>query len=126
MSNTLVTRSVRQEADGVRSFRFERPCGSPLDPWSPGAHLEFTLPSGLVRHYSLCGDPEDRSGYVVAVLEQPDGRGGSLEFHEHVTPGAALSVRGPRNHFPLVEADSYQGISGSLWRQGADVHGILR
>jgi ferredoxin-NADP reductase len=114
MSNTLVTRSVRQEADGVRSFRFERPCGSPLDPWSPGAHLEFTLPSGLVRHYSLCGDPEDRSGYVVAVLEQPDGRGGSLEFHEHVTPGAALSVRGPRNHFPLVEADSYLFIAGGI------------
>lgn len=114
MSNPLVARSVRQEADGVRSFRFERPCGSPLDPWSPGAHLEFTLPSGVVRHYSLCGDPEDRSGYVVAVLEQSDGRGGSLEFHEHVTPGAVLSVRGPRNHFPLVEADSYLFIAGGI------------
>jgi ferredoxin-NADP reductase len=114
MSNTLVACSVRQEADGVRSFRFERPCGSALDPWSPGAHLEFTLPSGLARHYSLCGDPEDRSGYVVAVLEQPAGRGGSREFHELVTPGAVLSVRGPRNHFPLVEADSYLFIAGGI------------
>jgi ferredoxin-NADP reductase len=114
MSNTLVARAVRQEADGVRSFRFERPCGSAVQPWSPGAHLEFTLPSGVVRHYSLCGDPEDRSGYVVAVLEQPNGRGGSREFHEHVTPGAALSVREPRNHFPLVEADSYLFLAGGI------------
>jgi ferredoxin-NADP reductase len=114
MSNTLVARSVRQEADGVRSFRFERPCGSAVQPWSPGAHLEFTLPSGVVRHYSLCGDPEDRSGYVVAVLEQPDGGGGSREFHEHVTPGAALSVREPRNHFPLVEAENYLFIAGGI------------
>jgi ferredoxin-NADP reductase len=110
----LVVRSVRQEADGVRSFRLERPCGGALDPWSPGAHLEFTLPSGLVRHYSLCGDPEDRSGYVVAVLHQSAGRGGSREFHQHVTPGTALSVCGPRNHFPLIDAESYLFIAGGI------------
>jgi ferredoxin-NADP reductase len=114
MSNTLVVRSVRQEADGIRSFRLERPCGGAVQPWSPGAHLEFTLPSGVVRHYSLCGDPEDRSGYLVAVLEQPDGRGGSREFHERVTPGVSLSAGDPRNHFPLVEADVYLFIAGGI------------
>lgn len=114
MSNMLVVRSVRHEADGVRSFRLERPCGGAVQPWSPGAHLEFTLPSGVVRHYSLCGDPEDRSGYLVAVLEQPDGRGGSREFHERVTPGVSLSAGDPRNHFPLVEADDYLFIAGGI------------
>ncbi|MET4426785.1 PDR/VanB family oxidoreductase [Mycolicibacterium sp. 624] len=110
----LVARSVRQEADGVRSFRFERPDGGALDSWSPGAHLEFTLPSGLVRQYSLCGNPEDRCSYVVAVLDQPNGRGGSREFHDRVTPGTMVSVRGPRNHFPLVDADSYLFIAGGI------------
>jgi ferredoxin-NADP reductase len=110
----LVARSVRQEADGVRSFRFERPDGGPVASWSPGAHLEFTLPSGVLRHYSLCGDPEDRSGYLVAVLDQPGGRGGSREFHERVTPGADLKVQDPRNHFPLVDADSYLFIAGGI------------
>ncbi|MUL82241.1 oxidoreductase [Mycobacterium sp. CBMA247] len=112
--NVLVARSVRREADGVRSFRFERPGGGALESWSPGAHLEFTLPSGAIRHYSLCGDPADRSGYVVAVLEQPAGRGGSREFHEYVRPGAELMVRGPRNHFPLVDAESYLFIAGGI------------
>jgi ferredoxin-NADP reductase len=111
---TLVVRSVRQEADAVRSFRFEHADGVALQSWCPGAHLEFILPSGAVRHYSLCGQPEDRDGYVVAVLEQPNGRGGSREFHETVTPGTAIAVSAPRNHFPLVDADSYLFIAGGI------------
>lgn len=104
---------VRREADGVCSFRFEKPSGALLDPWEPGAHLEFVLPSGMIRHYSLCGDPEDRSGYVVAVLDAPNGRGGSREFHA-LRPGAVLDVAGPRNHFRLVEASSYLFIAGGI------------
>jgi ferredoxin-NADP reductase len=67
-----------------------------------------------VRHYSLCGEPEDRDGYVVAVLEQPNGRGGSREFHEALTPGTAIAVSAPRNHFPLIDADSYLFIAGGI------------
>jgi ferredoxin-NADP reductase len=110
----LVAHSVRQEADGVRSFHFRRFDGGAVPDWAPGAHLEFTLPSGLIRHYSLCGDPEDRSGYMVAVLDQSDGRGGSREFHRFVTAGVEMSVRDPRNHFPLVSAESYLFIAGGI------------
>jgi ferredoxin-NADP reductase len=113
-ASTLVVRSVRQEADGVRSFRLEHPDALALQSWCPGAHLEFTLPSGAVRHYSLCGVPEDRDGYVVAVLDQPGGRGGSREFHQVVEPGSVLKVSAPRNHFPLVDADSYLFIAGGI------------
>jgi len=111
---TLVARRVRQEAEGVRSFHFQRSDGGAVDTWAPGAHLEFTLPSGLIRQYSLCGDPEDRSGYVVAVLDQPEGRGGSREFHRILTPGVELTVRYPRNHFQLVEAQSYLFLAGGI------------
>jgi flavin-dependent amine oxidoreductase/flavin-dependent oxidoreductase len=112
--SNLVVRNVRQEADGIRSFRFEHPDGDALAAWEPGAHLEFTLPSGTVRHYSLCGDPADRSGYVVALLDQPAGRAGSHEFHDVVVTGTAVPVRGPRNHFALVDADSYLFIAGGI------------
>jgi ferredoxin-NADP reductase len=67
-----------------------------------------------VRHYSLCGDPEDRIGYLVAVLDQPGGRGGSREFHDRVAAGTELVVREPRNHFPLVDASSYLFIAGGI------------
>ncbi len=68
----------------------------------------------MIRHYSLCGEPEDRDGYVVAVLLQPDGRGGSREFHEVLTPGTEITVSAPRNHFELVDASSYLFVAGGI------------
>ncbi|MFZ4485266.1 MAG: PDR/VanB family oxidoreductase [Candidatus Nanopelagicales bacterium] len=85
----------------------------PLPTWSPGAHVDLVLPSGLVRQYSLCGDPADLS-YTVAVLREPASRGGSAEVHERVQPGDTLMIRGPRNHFPLVPADHYVFIAGGI------------
>ncbi|MFJ3301910.1 PDR/VanB family oxidoreductase [Streptomyces sp. NPDC086549] len=98
-------------ADGVVRLRLE---GRELPRWEPGAHLDLVLPSGLVRQYSLCGDPEDTSSYTVATRLVPDGRGGSREVHEQVTEGMELEVRGPRNRFPLVEAPSYVFVAGGI------------
>lgn len=98
-------------ADGVVELRLE---GSGLPRWEPGAHLDLVLPSGLVRQYSLCGDPEDGSSYTVATRLVEDGRGGSREVHEQLTEGMELEVRGPRNRFPLVEAPSYVFVAGGI------------
>ena len=68
--------------------------------WEPGAHLELVLPSGLVRQYSLCGDPEDPY-YTIAVLKEEQSRGGSTEIHETLIPGVQIEARGPKNHFEL-------------------------
>ncbi|CAM5547342.1 Carnitine monooxygenase reductase subunit [Streptomyces glaucescens] len=106
----LVT--AREEiADGVVQLRLE---GHGLPRWEPGAHLDLVLPSGLVRQYSLCGDPEDTSSYTVAARLVPDGRGGSREVHEQVQEGTELEVRGPRNRFPLVAAESYVFVAGGI------------
>ena len=47
----LRVRHVKWEADGVLSLTFVDPTGADLPEWSPGAHLEVELPSGLVRQY---------------------------------------------------------------------------
>src|SRR5882757_4904571 len=101
-------------ADGVLLVEFTDPGGGELLAWEPGAHLELVLPSGLVRHYSLCGDPADRTRYRVAVLRLADGRGGSVEVHDGELLGTEILVRGPRNHFPLVDANSYLLIAGGI------------
>jgi len=98
-------------ADGVVQLRLE---GGVLPRWAPGAHLDLVLPSGLVRQYSLCGDPADTSSYTVATRLVEDGRGGSREVHEQVREGMELEVRGPRNRFPLVEAASYVFVAGGI------------
>src|SRR6185369_9367880 len=48
-----------------------------LPAWDPGAHIDVVLPNGLVRQYSLCGDPTDGTSYQVAVLRDPHSRGAS-------------------------------------------------
>ncbi|MFJ2885557.1 PDR/VanB family oxidoreductase [Streptomyces sp. NPDC087305] len=98
-------------AEGVVQLRLE---GVDLPRWEPGAHIDLVLPSGLVRQYSLCGDPADTSSYTVATRLVEDGRGGSREVHEQVWEGAELEVRGPRNRFPLIEAPSYVFVVGGI------------
>jgi cytochrome P450/ferredoxin-NADP reductase len=85
-----------------------------LPAWTPGAHLEVRLPSGRMRQYSLCSDPADRTHWTIGVLREEGGRGGSVELHELARPGVRLTVRGPRNHFPLVEAPDYLLIAGGI------------
>ncbi|MFB4316284.1 cytochrome P450 [Actinomadura sp. 21ATH] len=108
-----VTRAERT-AEDVLALTLAPAAGGEVPPWEPGAHLELRLPSGRVRQYSLCGDPDDRSRYRVAVLREPDGRGGSEEVHALARTGTTFSVRGPRNHFPLVDAPSYLFLAGGI------------
>lgn len=80
----------------------------------PGSHLEVVLSSGLIRHYSPCGPAAGRASYEVAVLRVADGRGGSAELHNTGLVGKLLTVRGPRNRFPLVTAPAYVLIVGGI------------
>ena len=111
---TMRVRQVRWEAEGVISIELVMADGSPAPAWEPGAHVDVVLPSGLVRQYSLCGDPADRSCLKVAVLRDANGRGGSRELHETPLVGRTLEIRGPRNHFKLGEADEYLLIAGGI------------
>ncbi|GAA4082233.1 PDR/VanB family oxidoreductase [Streptomyces hundungensis] len=103
-----------EPAEGVVRLRLEAPDGAELPAWEPGAHLDLVLPSGLVRQYSLCGDPADRTAYTVATRLIGGGRGGSREVHEQLREAVELSVRGPRNRFPLVPSASYAFIAGGI------------
>jgi ferredoxin-NADP reductase len=99
-------------ADGVCLLSL-RPA-EPVPPWEPGAHIDLLLGSGLVRQYSLCGDPADRGLLQVAVLEEADGRGGSRYIHQRLRVGDPLDVRGPRNNFRLVDAPGYAFVAGGI------------
>jgi ferredoxin-NADP reductase len=111
---SLLVERVTAEADDVVSLRLVKPGGGPLPAWAPGAHLDVVLPSRLVRQYSLCGDPEDLGAYRIAVLRVPQGRGGSAEMHEKAVAGCTLGIRGPRNHFALVDAEQYLFLAGGI------------
>ena len=113
-SHRLRVEQVRREAEGVVALTLADPAGAELPVWTAGAHVDLVLPSGLVRQYSLCGDPADRSTFTVAVLRESGGRGGSVEIHDSALVGRELDVRGPRNHFELRPAPSYLFLAGGI------------
>ncbi|PWK73365.1 ferredoxin-NADP reductase [Streptomyces sp. CG 926] len=103
--------SRTEPAHGVLRLTLESP---DLPAWTPGAHVDVTLPSGLVRQYSLCGDPADAGRYTIAIRLIEDGRGGSREAHAQLVEGAELELRPPRNRFELVPAPSYVFVAGGI------------
>jgi ferredoxin-NADP reductase len=85
--------------------------GGTLPSWRPGAHIDVVLGDGLVRQYSLCGDPNDSRTWRLGVLKEGPG---STVVHERVRPGDKLVTRGPRNHFALEDASGYLFLAGGI------------
>ena len=99
-------------ADGVMLYEFRAPDGSDLPEWRAGAHLDIVVAPEFLRQYSMCGDPADHSRYVIAVLREEAGRGGSKLMHRIFTPGRKVFVSRPINHFPLDEGAPHSLLMG--------------
>ncbi|MFK0159967.1 ferredoxin reductase [Streptomyces sp. NPDC090493] len=110
----LVVARRTDEAHAVVSLELQRPDSAPLPPWTPGAHVDLLLETGLVRQYSLCSTPQDPHVWRVGVLHAPDSRGGSRHVHDALREGATVRVRGPRNNFPLAPAERHLFIVGGI------------
>ncbi|OZF03650.1 MULTISPECIES: PDR/VanB family oxidoreductase [Nocardiaceae] len=110
---TLRSREVLCGDQQVVRLEFESPSGEELPAWAPGMHLDFVLPSGRRRQYSLCGDPSDAHAYTVAVRFIPDGGGGSAEMHA-LEIGTPVTVTGPRNGFPFVADGRAVFVAGGI------------
>ena len=93
--------------DGDRVLLVElRPLegGAPLPPFGAGAHIDLHLDDPhrgtMIRQYSLVGCEEDTGRYLIAVLRERDGRGGSAAVHS-LTVGDRVRIGRPRNSFAL-------------------------
>lgn len=110
----LVVTARTADCEGVVRLRFGAPGGEPLPRWRPGAHLRLDLPSGRIRHYSLCGDPADPSSLEIAVRRIDGGDGGSAEIHDRIVPGTVLRCFGPRNGFPFAADPAVLFLAGGI------------
>lgn len=98
-------------ADGVVQLVLEATGRDALGAWTPGAHIDVEVPSGLVRQYSLCGQP-DEDEYRIAVLRQHEGRA-SREVHR-LGIGTELRISAPRNDFVLRDSPGYVFVAGGI------------
>jgi vanillate O-demethylase ferredoxin subunit len=108
----VVVRRRELQGQAVAVLELADPQGAPLPAFSAGAHVDVHLPGGLVRPYSLCGDPRERKAYRLGVLRDPASRGGSTAVHSELTEGARLRIGAPRNHFPLEPGAPYSVLIG--------------
>ena len=88
--------------------------GTALPKWQPGAHIDLRLGADLIRQYSLAQPDPTSSAWTVAVLIEQNGRGGSKLIDKNLHVGSTVKSSGPRNHFPLVDAESYLFIAGGI------------
>jgi len=99
---SLLVKQIRFEANGINSYELVHPQGEELPPFSAGAHIDIHLPNGMTRQYSLCNSPAERHRYVIAVLRDEKGRGGSKALHDALRVQDLATVSAPRNNFELV------------------------
>jgi len=94
---------VEKMASDVTKFEFASYDGEPLPEWTAGAHLDVVVTPGLLRQYSMSGDPSERSKYQIGVLREDEGRGGSKMMHRIFNEGRRVFISKPINHFELEE-----------------------
>ena len=104
ITRPMVVQGVTPVAQDIVRLRLATPDGQPAPRWAPGSHIDVECgDTGIARQYSLCGDPAEASVLEIAVLRDPQSRGGSAWVHASVKAGDRLRIRGPRNHFRLDE-----------------------
>lgn len=111
----LLVRQIRFEGKGIQSYEFVDPSGADLPAFDAGAHIDVHLGDGMIRQYSLCNPPDERKRYVIAVLRDEAGRGGSKAVHERLHVQDIVRVSHPRNHFSLVtDAEKVILLAGGI------------
>jgi ferredoxin-NADP reductase len=111
-SFNVLVKSIRLEAQGICAFELVDPDGNALPEFEPGSHVDVHLPGGVVRSYSLAGNPDDSTKWILGVLKEPKSRGGSLAMHEKVRVGDVITVGPVRNAFPMHEDAKHSILIG--------------
>jgi phthalate 4,5-dioxygenase reductase subunit len=102
-------------ASGIHAFELQSPDGGELPEFTAGAHIAVRTPNGMVRKYSLCGDPAQSNRYMIAVKREHPGTGGTNNLIDEANVGDTLMVSAPQNDFELARnAKQFVFIAGGI------------
>ncbi|WP_322029253.1 PDR/VanB family oxidoreductase [Paraburkholderia sp. J76] len=113
----LKVRVAAKHDEAVDICSFELVCvdGGSLPAFSAGSHIDVAVPGGPTRQYSLCNAPNESHRYQIAVLRDPQSRGGSAGMHDRLRVGDELTISHPKNHFQLAhEARHHLLLAGGI------------
>ncbi|MGI9288368.1 MAG: PDR/VanB family oxidoreductase [Pseudomonadales bacterium] len=91
------------EAVDVASYVLVPVDGSQMPRFEAGAHIDVHIDDNIVRQYSITNNQGQLNRYLIGVLRDNNGKGGSISMHDRVEEGDILHISEPRNHFHLVE-----------------------
>ncbi|MBB24684.1 MAG: NAD-binding oxidoreductase [Geminicoccus sp.] len=112
----VLVSKAEEMARGLMLYELTDPAGQPLPEWAAGAHIDVVVSPEFLRQYSLAGDPADRSKYVLGVLREDEGRGGSKLMHRIFSEGRRVFISKPINHFPIMD-----NPGGKSWLMGGGI-----
>ncbi len=104
MSLKLKTHKIEAATQRVRMVELVSAEGGALPAFTAGAHIDLELGHGEVRSYSLLNNPGESHRYVIGVLREEPGKGGSAWVHDQLKQGDILESSEPVNQFPINEA----------------------
>lgn len=104
----------RMVAEQVVALELRASGDNKLPAFTAGSHIDVMLPNGLVRQYSLLNSPAETDRYEIAVLRDPESRGGSICVHEQLQEGVDLKISVPRNLFPLHPQENVLLLAGGI------------
>ncbi len=106
---------IDQVTPRIRLFELVALDGAELPAFTAGSHIDVELGNGEERSYSLLNDQGETGRYVIAVLREEGGRGGSRWMHDVLRAGDVLRAAPPENDFRLSEAgDHHILIAGGI------------
>lgn len=106
---------IEQITPRIRLFELVSLAGTPLPGFTAGAHIDIELGNGEERSYSLLNDQGETGRYVIAVLREESGRGGSQWMHDVLRQDDVIRAASPENDFRLSEAgDHHVLIAGGI------------
>lgn len=126
-----VERYPRSKLEIDFDITLEKPDGSPLGTYLPGAHIDVEGPTAITRQSSLCSAPDAADSFAFSVKREANSQGGSVALHE-LAAGDTLRISEPRNLLGIA-ADAHHhvlvatgiGITPMLsTARYMDVHGI--
>lgn len=113
--HALKVAEARDETADVKRLELRHPSGESLPPFEAGAHVDIVVKNGERRSYSIANDPREKNRYLLGVLRERAGRGGSAWIHENINKGDTIQVAAPINNFKLVDdAGEYILIAGGI------------
>ncbi len=106
---------IKTLTDEIKSFELAPIRGEILPPFTSGSHIDILVNDLKKRSYSLANNPKEHHRYLISVLRETRGKGGSKWMHTKVKEGDHLEITAPKNDFNLAkEASSHLFIAGGI------------